>query len=217
MPDIWTDRLSEYLDGDLTGSDRADLECHLETCADCRQVLEELSRVLSSARSLSDVPPAVNLWAGIATAIASASSVRKVSFSLPQLIAASVLLSLVSGLSVWIWLDRGRPDGATLVRSSAHSAGRAGSTAHETYDRAVADLLQAVDEGRDRLGPRTVEVLVRSLGTIDRAIGEARAALEKDPENAFLSVHLVRERQRKLAVLRQLQNFAEPRVRASQE
>jgi hypothetical protein len=78
-----------------------------------------------------------------------------------------------------------------------------------TYDRAVDDLLRAVDEGRDRLGPRTIEVVTRSLATIDRAISDARIALEQDPGNAFLTLHLARERQRKLALLRQIQSFAQ--------
>ncbi len=49
----------------------------------------------------------------------------------------------------------------------------------------------------------------RSLTTVDRAIAEASAALDQDPGNVFLSLHLARERQRKLALLRQVQNLAE--------
>ena len=85
----------------------------------------------------------------------------------------------------------------------------------ETYDRAVADLLQSLDEGRKKLSPRTIEVMERSLGTIDRAIAEAGAALEQDPGNVFLSLHLARERQRKLGLLRQVHDLTERADRLS--
>jgi len=37
MNDQWTDRLSEYVDGGLASGERAALEAHLATCADCRR------------------------------------------------------------------------------------------------------------------------------------------------------------------------------------
>jgi len=52
-------------------------------------------------------------------------------------------------------------------------------------------------------------VMERSLSTVDRAIAEASAALDQDPGNVFLSLHVARERQRKLALLRQVQSLAE--------
>jgi hypothetical protein len=83
------------------------------------------------------------------------------------------------------------------------------SVGEATYDRAVSDLLRALDEGRNQLSPKTIEVMERSLTTVDRAIAEARAALDQDPGNVFLTLHLARERQRKLALLRQVQTLSE--------
>ncbi|PYP99161.1 MAG: hypothetical protein DMD34_00150, partial [Gemmatimonadetes bacterium] len=40
MKDQWTDRLSEYLDGELAGSERTALEAHLASCGNCRATLE---------------------------------------------------------------------------------------------------------------------------------------------------------------------------------
>ena len=42
MQDEWTDRLSEYLDGDLAEAERQALEAHLGVCEDCAATLEEL-------------------------------------------------------------------------------------------------------------------------------------------------------------------------------
>src|SRR3989442_14258264 len=67
--DTWTDRLSEYLDGTLSGSERAALEAHLAGCAACAATLDELRRVVTRARGLEDRPPAADLWPGIAERI----------------------------------------------------------------------------------------------------------------------------------------------------
>ena len=94
MSDQWTDRLSEYLDGDLKGSERALLEAHLERCDDCQETLASLRRVLMRARSLEDRPPAADLWAGVAERIGVPARTvalparRRFTFSLPQLLAA---------------------------------------------------------------------------------------------------------------------------------
>ena len=48
----WTDRLSDYLDGELPPAERNSLEAHLETCAECARVLEELRTVVSRTRGL---------------------------------------------------------------------------------------------------------------------------------------------------------------------
>ena len=205
MSDPWTDRLSEYVDGDLTDAERQQLERHLEVCASCRATVTELRTVVAEARRLEDVPPVRDLWPAVARSASRPS--RRVSISFVELLAASVFIALVSGLTVWVLTARGRvstpapaTEAAVVVPVSSGGA---------TYDRAVADLLQSLDEGRRQLSPRTIEVMERSLGTIDRAIAEASAALEQDPGNVFLSLHLARERQRKLALLRQVQNVAE--------
>ena len=42
MTDQWNDRLSEYLDDELTPGERAALESHLATCRDCAVTLDDL-------------------------------------------------------------------------------------------------------------------------------------------------------------------------------
>lgn len=208
MNDIWTDRLSEYLDGDLTEDERRELERHLDACAACRATVAELSDVADEARRLDDIGPRRDLWPAIARSAPRPAS--RVSVSFVELIAASVLIALLSGATVWIVMSRGGSGPVSTVQAEPPvEASASVAAAGETYDRAVADLLQALDEGRKSLSPRTIEVIERSLGTVDRAIAEASAALDQDPGNVFLSLHLARERQRKLALLRQVRNIAE--------
>jgi hypothetical protein len=170
-----------------------------------------LKDVIARARRLEDVPPGRDLWPAVVRSTGRPS--RRVSISFVELVAASVLIVFVSGLTVWVVTGRVRVNPPRVARESAAVAPVSAGGA--TYDRAVAELLQSLDEGRKQLSPRTIEVMERSLGTIDRAIAEASAALEQDPGNVFLSLHLARERQRKLALLRQVHDLTERASRLS--
>src|SRR5256885_5541795 len=66
MNDRWTDRLSEYLDGELGAADSTALEAHLPTCADCRATLDQLRRVVARAQRRQDRSPTGDLWPAIA-------------------------------------------------------------------------------------------------------------------------------------------------------
>ena len=45
----WTDKLSDYLDGELTGDERSAVDAHLRSCAACAAVLNDLKRVVARA------------------------------------------------------------------------------------------------------------------------------------------------------------------------
>src|SRR2546429_6557164 len=113
MTDQWTDRLSEYLDSELTSPERTAFEAHLASCDACRTTLDELRRVVTNARALDDRPPAADLWPAVATRIGLSSRlkarpvVRRFSFTVPQLAAASVVLTLLSGGAAWLIGRRG--------------------------------------------------------------------------------------------------------------
>lgn len=70
------------------------------------------------------------------------------------------------------------------------------------YDAASADLEQVLQARRSRLSPATVQAVEQSLRTIDRAIGEARAALAKDPASRDLMDLLDSVYRQKLDLLR---------------
>ena len=218
--DAFTDRLSEYLDGELSAVERAAVDAHLVICPHCRSTLEALGDVVSDAASLRDSPPARELWSGIAARIAAGGrpSARvlspfrraissRLSFTLPQLAAASLALIVLSGTLVWM-AKSGDPR-ADFEPISAQSEARAdmraiapANFADPRYDEAVADLERTFEAGRTRLDPRTVRVLEENLAAIDRAIEQCRQALATDPANIYLNTHLADARQRKLTLLR---------------
>src|SRR5947209_18096170 len=121
MSDTWTNRLSEYLDGDLPEKELAGLEAHLPGCADCRATLQQLRRVVGRAQALDDRPPTADLWPAIARHVGVVSldarrARRRLSFTVPQLAAAAVALALLSASSAWLLLRR--PAGARPSQST---------------------------------------------------------------------------------------------------
>lgn len=233
MSDQWTDRLSEYVDGELGTPERQALEVHLSECRDCVATLAELRAVVARAQTLDNRPPENDLWPRIESRLTGATPARKVvglwptrpaeagrriSFSLPQLAAASVLLAIVSGGSVWLLRSRiAAPPSAPILSESQPAEDSAGAVpqiklanfADSQFDAAVADLERALAEGRGRLDLRTIEILDKNLTIIDRAIHEARQALASDPANTYLNSHLVEARRRKLELLREAMALAD--------
>lgn len=218
MSDTWTNRLSEYLDGDLRGHELAALEAHLPSCGDCRATLEQLRRVVARAQALDDRPPAADLWPAIARHVGVVSldarrARRRLSFTVPQLAAAAVALALLSGVSAWL-LGR-RPTVTQVAQSTttSNSVQYVGTyEADPRYAAAVASLERVLAQGRGRLDTATVRVIEKNLGIIDRAIRDAQSALAADPANSYLNLHLAQEMRRKLELLRQAAELAGART-----
>ena len=223
----WTEKLSDFLDRELAPDERYAVESHLQGCASCAAVLEELKQVVARARTLEGRPPRADLWPGVAARIEGGQSggtvvpmparaVRRFAFTLPQLAAASLLIAAMSGGLAWSLRDRAA-SGPPPDRAAAAPAGVAvdqpdvaadpGAVvpvglADAQYDAAVSDLERALKEGRGRLDPATITIVEHNLETIDDAIRQAREALAADPANTYLSGHLVEARRRKLDLLR---------------
>ena len=59
-------RLSRFVDGDLDADERAAVSSHLDTCAGCRAIASDLTRVRDAARALGPVAPPEHIWLEIA-------------------------------------------------------------------------------------------------------------------------------------------------------
>jgi anti-sigma factor RsiW len=215
MTDKWTDRLSEYLDGELTGAETEALDAHLMTCAECGRTLQQLRAVVIRAGNVIDREPSSDLWAGIAARMAVAEPEteadlatsrgrRRVSFSIPQLAAASIVLMLTSAGTMYLLTQRDETDGRVAVSAPATVPAGAASIHAVTrnYDSAVQELETVLERNRDQLDTATVRVLEQNLAIIDRAITEARAALGQEPANPYLSRYLDEAMQKKVQLLR---------------
>lgn len=224
MSDPFTHQLSAYLDGELGGVAARRLEAHLESCAECATILADLRAIVAAAPHYAGRAPARDYWPGIRERLGSrdvlpidlvaamTGTERKQPrrrFAWPHLIAASVAMAAIGAASVWLALrDRVAPAPAPIAAAPAPASPdiRAANFADQEYESAVRDLERLLAAGRSRLDTATVRVVEESLTRIDAAIAEARAAIQRDPANAYLSRQIAGNMRRKLNLLRAATN-----------
>lgn len=225
MSDRWTDRLSEYLDGEMGERERSELEAHLNSCSECAAVLPGLRQVVARAAALEDRPPMTDLWPGIAGRIGLSTDdlterrrtrERRFSFTVPQLIAASIVLVAATAGAAWLALRAPRSvtaDHPTPVAPAAQLVSWMPKV-EKSSDIAVTELRAALADGKrtGRLDSLTVASLERSLAVIDSAIAQATRALASDPGSAYLNHHLADTYRRKFDFLRQASRIASART-----
>ncbi len=218
MNDNWTERLSAYLDEELSPDERAALERHLETCDECRVALKQLRGVVAWAADFEGREPANDVWPQISAAIGDAPSgvvnldnrrrrPMRITFSIPQSLAAAIALAVVGAGGWWLAratapqnqmstvIDISAPDAAATVTATIAVA--------QKYGPAISDLEQVLLHEHGTLDSNTVRVLREQLAIIDRALAEAQAALAQDPASDFLADHYTGMMKKKLDVLRQ--------------
>ena len=223
----WTDRLSDYLDEELDAHEREAFESHIATCDECRETVAQLRQVVARAGALETPGPERDLWAGIAERIGDepASEMQKVipiastkprwrmpefTLSAPQLVAAGMLIAVLSSAAVWFALrgsvedtpaGAGNPIATTLP-------GGIDALPVSGYEQTIADLEGTLKESRTRLDPATVEILEQNLAIIDAAIAQSREALVADPASSYLYRHLNQQMQQKVDLLEQAAQYA---------
>lgn len=93
----------------------------------------------------------------------------------------------------------------TRGSTAGTAAGPAASAAFvdARYDATIAELQRILEQERPRLDPNTVRVVEKNLQIIDRAVLDARRAVEADPSSLYLREHLARVMKQKVSLLRQ--------------
>lgn len=214
----WTQRLSEYLDGELGAHERAACAAHLAECAECAGTLDGLRAVTAQASLLPEISPERDLWPGIEdrleprTRMAEAGVVslgerrRRITATVPQLAAAAVALVVLTAGGMWLMLPTGADmDDQVSAHADVDQAGGAAPVVFlGSYEPAISEMEAVFEESRAELDPETVRVVVENLAIIDRAIAEANEALLDDPSNAFLTAHLAGTMRRKVDLLRRV-------------
>lgn len=214
-------RLSDYLDGELAPREAREVEAHLAGCSECSRVLEELRAVVAAAGELPELPPERDLWPGIEARLSPRAGSadrgegrvvplrrqRRVTMTVPQLIAAAIALVLFSASAVWMSVGGTGPIGANPTLYEPDSPVTA--VAFTDFDRVIADLEEEYLSRRAELDPATIQVLERNLAIIDQAIREAREALATDPSSEFISAHLANAMRQKMGLLRQAATIAQ--------
>jgi anti-sigma factor RsiW len=226
--DRFTDQLSAYLDGELNDLEKNRMVAHLETCAACRAILDDLRAIVAAAPHYQGQAPDRDLWPGIESHLnagtpgrsdvfpstrppvypsdrAALVGPRRLPRRWPVLLAASLLMAALGGGAVWIAMNpSGSPIAESPSRPDAETPSRAATLVEGNYQSAVEDLERILAEGRSRLDTATVRVIDESLRKIDAAIAEARAAIARDSSNGYLSRQVTANMRRKLNLLRSI-------------
>lgn len=182
MSDGWTERLSEYLDGELDPADREALERHLAQCADCRRALAELRAVVARLGNdpirESDQPTDL-AWARLRVT----QQRRRRAPVIRRVAVAAGLGALAIGAGL-VWRQQ-RAGSDPVIQSPA------------------AQLEALLHQTPGRLRPETVRAIAASLATIDSAIAQAERALAADSGNEYVTRALAQLRSTRLSALQQ--------------
>lgn len=131
------------------------------------------------------------------------------SLSMPQLLAAGLVVALASAGAMWLALRREGPPSAMVPARDSLLATANGGVGDSSYrDPAARDAVEDLNrlrriltEGRDRLDPRTVRTLEENLRIIEIAIAQSRRALETDPNDPYVRGHLTETMKRKVELM----------------
>lgn len=209
MHSEWTDLLSGYLDGELDPVSRRRLESHLERCGPCAAVRDDLARLVASAPRYRGTEPGRRVWAAIAREIdgnrvvpirPATEPARR--FAWRHLIAAGLTMVAVGGGGAWYLATRATVPSPAFPGPAAEVVLTGAPGASSGYDAAVAELEATLAAQRSRLDTATVRVLEESLTAIDQAVAEARAAIQRDTANRYLSTQIAVNLRKKVALLR---------------
>lgn len=206
------DRLDDFVDGALEAGPAAAVAAHLASCPRCREQEAQLRTLLAHAAALPrSVSPSRDLWPGIAGRLE-----RRRPWAWgwnPVALAAAA--TVVAGLVAVLWSVQApapvrtvqipaTSPGPDLLAVDTGAADAVLAAAERDYESAANALLEALQRGRSRLAPETLASVETNLEVIDRALGEVRGALAKDPENPELGRMLVATHRKKVDVLRRV-------------
>ncbi len=187
--------VSEYVDGNLDECRAAELEKHLESCPECREILHDLQGIVREARSLKTVVPPDAVWRRIGGALAgarleeparrgeSAAAPGRALFPLRRPVWAAAAAALVIALGGLALL---RPWNArvpsNLTDRDRYTLAKL-EEAKGFYQQAIKALSDAASAQTGSLDPKTAAALKHNLAVVDASIEACQAAVRHDPTN----------------------------------
>ena len=216
--------LTDYIDGTLGATERADIEQHLASCGSCRQLVEDSRNIKNLAGSLELREPPVRSWVRLERAIKLEErpnpARRSTSWLQPRQLgwlaaAAGLVVATAVGVKYLPTSTRQQPaapaHAPNETRAAADAAASANATAQSVeaelrqaadhYEKAIKGLEQIANAEQDVFDPRTAATLQKNLAVIDQAISESRAALRAEPTSEPAQQSLLESFKAKMALL----------------
>lgn len=196
--DGYTDRLSDYIDSALSGSEHKELEAHLAECDDCVAIVADLRALRRDASSLPAIDPPVHLWDSLAEKIRARDTAWSRRSNFHSVLAAAA--ALVLGVSLWIALAPSPADVddpevlADMVTEEIRAA-----EAH--YENAISGLEQIIATNEGSLPTDLNQTITENLDLIEQTIDESRNAIETNPDSSVAQESLLEAFRRKVSLL----------------
>lgn len=196
--------INELLDGELREKDRQELQAHLDRCARCRQLQEELASIKEKIVPAAKMGPSDRVWEKLRSRLQAevipqlqaettgpvrertgrriADLFRGPAPAFKYALASLVLVAFIAGA---FYLGRyyqrsGQPE---IQVASQNPAIQKLQEAEFYYQKAVQSLTQALESSENGLPPEMTEILQANLGLLDRTIDLARQAVNDQPDN----------------------------------
>ena len=199
--------IQESVDGTIGSIRRAELEMHLDECAGCRALREDLQRIHDAAASLPALEAPDRAWLQIAGRLRQEGRIHEIAAPArawrPNYIgwlaaAAAVILAVATTMMLLVprgtapqTAQTGQPTspaaaanaGNAAAPQSVESAQSAVDAAQQQYEKAIENLEKVARDNAQALDPSTSATIDKNLGIIDQAIADSRAAARAEPTN----------------------------------
>ena len=205
-------QIGDYVDGTLDETQRSSVESHLATCASCRALAADFNEIRSTSLTLeAHVPPPL-VWQKISAAI-EAEPKPLLGFGGAQWWRAFAPVAAMAVLIValaWTGSRLTPIAGERVARVTPGTESEPISLvaeyqqAEQDLSNTIAGLERIAADDRSTLDMETADVLNANLTVLDGAIGESRAALQKEPENDVAQESLFDALRNKIALLQDI-------------
>jgi hypothetical protein len=205
----WT---SEYTDGVLDAGKSARLERHLESCPDCRELLDDFRAMARDARGLEAPAVPVQAWTRVRARLRDGAAVpladkrpafaaspfgsRRFAFA-----AASLALTVVAAGVLFFSLRKGKD---LVVEGPDQKEQRTLAKLDEAeryYELAVRSLNEALAGDKGKLSPEVAEMFEKNLEVVDTTIQACRQAVRSEPDNVQARDYLLTAYKEKIVLM----------------
>lgn len=194
--------IGELLEETIDHDDRKELEQHLESCPECRDLLADFRNIKSQAAGLPVLEPSPDIWPSIMSGVRrelrpGARSARTLGWldrfflpGRPRFAFAAALLLLVAVGGFLLFRGPRPAAGPVAGNGDAYTLAKLDEAATH-YRMAIQALSEAAAAQKSLLDAGTREVMDRDLRTIDAVIASCLTEVRNDPRSVKARVYLL--------------------------
>jgi len=211
------ERLSAFVDGELSAVEAAGVRAHAAGCAACSAAIAELRALVANTRALDAPEPPPTLWAAIAGDLERRDRFAWLKISPWRPFGFGALAGAVAVVLVTTALPAFRarnaapaaPPGAEMLATSAaaatdpllHEAEAEFAQAAAAYERSIAKLRTLLTREEARWSAQERSRIAERIGRLDEAIARSRELARRTPGDSAGNEQLFAAYQQKIAFL----------------